>query len=85
MTTSYPAVNKATAAWVDVVAANAALSGVPITLQNNGNHNIRIFFGGTSAPASPLDGTLLGPGERFVGSAANIWIYGIGGYSAMVN
>jgi hypothetical protein len=77
MATASQADITATPEWVDATAANAALAGADVLIQNVGRDVVNVVFAGASAPTDK-SGIALGPRDSVQGNAANIWIRGGG-------
>lgn len=70
---------KPTGSWADLVATIAAAASVDVVIQNVGNNEIQVVFGGASAPTGK-SGIILWQGDSVQGNAANIWLRAENGF-----
>lgn len=78
MATATQADFSATATWQNLVASNGATASVNLVLQNKGDGNVQVVFGG-SQPTSQDAGLYLEPLDSVQGNAAAIWLRAAGG------
>lgn len=73
MPTSTLASIAVTPTWANVVATHASAANVNLLIQNRGNDDVEVVFGGAS-PAVGTDGIDLAPFDSVQGNAAAIWV-----------
>ena len=73
MATATHADFSATPTWANLVASNGATASVDLVLQNKGDGNVQVVFGG-SQPTNQDAGLVLEPMDSVQGNAAAIWL-----------
>ena len=73
MATATQADFSATATWANLVASNGATASVDLVLQNKGDGNVQVVFGGAQ-PTDADAGLYLEPMDSVQGNAAAIWL-----------
>lgn len=73
MATATRADFSATPTWANLVASDGATASVDLVLQNKGDGNVQVVFGG-SAPTDADAGLYLEPLDSVQGNAAAIWL-----------
>ena len=73
MATATQADFSATPTWANLVASNGATASVDLVLQNKGDGNVQVVFGG-SQPTDADAGLYLEPLDSVQGNAAAIWL-----------
>lgn len=62
-----------TSTWANVVATHPSAASVNVMIQNRGNDDVEVVWGGAS-PAAGVDGIDLRPFDSVTGNAAAIWV-----------